>query len=166
LKGKTVKLAVSLMAGLALFLMLGTACTGSLNADPLEEGEYPPFVERLAERFDLDEDEVMEFLEELKEERKAEMEARFEERLDELVEEGEITSAQKEAILEKKEDMEAFKEGLGDMTVSDAREAFKELREEFKDWADENDIELKYLFPRAAKEGPRGFFRFGFGCRR
>ena len=124
-------------------------------------------VERLAERFSLDKDEVLYFLEEMKEERKADMEARFEERLDELVEDGDITSAQKEAILEKKEELKAFKEGLGDMTVSDAGEALKDLKQELKDWAQENDIELKYLFPKAAPEkGPRGFFMFRLGCRR
>jgi hypothetical protein len=166
MKKRNIKITLSLIAVLALFLMLGTACTGSLNADPLED-EYPPFVERLAERFDLDKDEVMDFMEELREEKGKEMEARFEEKLDELVEEGTITSAQKEAILDKKEEIKTFKEGLGDMTVSDAREALKDLKEELKDWAQENDIELKYLFPKAAqKKGPRGFFMFGFGCRR
>jgi hypothetical protein len=167
MKKKSLKITLSLIASLALFLMLGTACTSELNADPLEEGEYPPFVERLAERFDLDKDEVMDFLEELREERKAEMEARFEEKLDELVQDGEITSAQKEAILEKKEELEAFKEGLGDMTVSDAKGALKDLKEELKDWAEENDIEFKYLFTKAAlKKGPRGIFIFRSGCRR
>jgi len=158
---------IFLITGLALLLMLGTACTGTLGAEPLEEGEYPPLVERLAERFGLDKDEIMDFLEQLKDEKSLEMEERFQDRLDELVENGDITSSQEEAILEKKEELEAFKEYMEDMTVSEAREALKDLREDLKDWAEENDLELKYLFPRAAKRGERGgFFIFGFGCRR
>ena len=154
---------------MTLFLMLGTGFAGTLNADPLDNSEngHPLFLERLAERFDLDIDEIMDFMKELREEKKIEMEAKFEEKLDKLVEDGDMTSTQKEAILEKKEEMEGFKEELEGMTVSEAREALKDMRLELKSWADDNDIELKYLFPKAAKEmGPKGFKMLGFGCGR
>ncbi len=149
MKRKSVKMILSLIAGLALFLVMGTACTNEISADPLEDNENGQLslLERIAERFDLDIDEVTDFIEELKEERRAGMEERFEERLDELVEDGKITVGQKEAILEKKEKMEAFREDLEDMKVSQAREAMKEMKEELKDWAEENDLELKYFFP-------------------
>ena len=94
------------------------------------------------------------------------MESVFEEKLDELVKDGEITDAQKEAILEKKQELEDFREGIGDMKVSEVKEAVKDLKDELKDWAEENDIELKYLFPKAAKNGIGAFKGFGFGCRR
>jgi hypothetical protein len=169
MKRKSVKVILSLIVGMTLFLMLGTGFVGTLNADPLGNSENgnPVFLERLAERFDLDIDEIKDFVEELREEKKIEMEAKFEEKLDELVEDGDITIAQKEAILEKKEEMEGFKEGLEDMTVSEAREALKEMKLELKSWAEDNDIELKYLFPKAAKEmGPKGCKTLGFGCGR
>jgi hypothetical protein len=167
MKRKSLKITLSMIAGLTLLMMLGAGCTGTLNADPLEDGEYPPFVERFAERFDLDPDEIMDFMEELKEEKAAEMEAKFEERLDDLVEDGDITSEQKQDILDKKAEMESFKESLEDMTVAEAREAFKDKKEELKDWAEENDLELKYLFPKAAKkQDHKGFFFFGFGGKR
>ena len=109
----------------------------------------------------------MDFMEELRQEKKVEMETRFEEKLDELVESGDITGQQKQAILDKKEEMESFKESLEDMTVAEAREALKDQKEELKDWAEENDLELKYLFPRAAKgQDHKGFFLFGFGGKR
>jgi hypothetical protein len=167
MKRKSVKITLSMIAGLTLLVMLGAGCTGTLNAEPLEDGEYPPLVERFAERFNLDPDEIMDFMEELKEEKAAEMEAKFEEKLDELVEDGDITSDQKQAILDKKEEMKSFKESLEDMTVADAREAFKDQKEELKDWAEENDLELKYLFPKGAKkQDHKGFFFFGFGGKR
>jgi polyhydroxyalkanoate synthesis regulator phasin len=167
MKRKSVKLAVSLISGLTLIMMLGAGCTGTLNADPLDDGGYLPMVERFAERFDLDPDEVMDFVEELREERIAEMEANFEEELDELVEKGEITDEQKQAILDKKEEMKAFRESLEDMTVADAREALAEMKEDLKDWAEENDIGLKYLFPRVPKrQEHKASIFFGFGGRR
>jgi len=167
MKRRNLKLAVSIISGLTLVMMLGAGCTGTLNADPLEDSGYPPLAEKFAERFDLDPDEVMDFMEELKEERRAEMEAKFEEKLDELVENGDITDEQKQAILDKKEEMEAFRSDLEDMTVADAREAMAEMREELKDWAEENEIGLKYLFPRAPqRQDHKGFFFFGLGGRR
>jgi len=169
MKRKSVKITLSMIAGLTLLMMLGAGCTGILNAEPLEDGEYPLFVERFAERFDLDPDEIMDFMEEFKEEKAAEMEAGFEEKLDELVENGDITSGQKQAILDKKEEMESFKESLEDMTIAEAREALKDHKEELKDWAEDNDLELKYLFPKAhikQDHNCRGSFFFGFGGRR
>lgn len=166
---KNIKIALSIITAFTLFLVLGTACTGILNADPVngDENDSFTFAERLAERFDLDKDEVADFMEELREEKKAEMDERFEKKLDDLVEDGEITGAQKETILEKKEEMEGFKESLEDMKVSEAREALEEMKEELKDWAEENDLELKYLLPKTAgKGGPGGFNKFGFGWKR
>ena len=34
------------------------------------------------------------------------------------------------------------------MTISEAREAMKEIHEELKGWAEENDLDLKNFFPR------------------
>jgi len=167
MKRKSMKTILALIAGMTLFLTMGTACTGELNADPLEDnGSSYPLLERIAEKFGLEIGEVMDFAEELREERRAGVEERFEERLDELVEDGKITSDQKEAILEKKEEMEAFREELENMKVFEAREAVKKMKEEFKDWAEENDLELKYLFPeiglRKSNIGGRRNFGPGF----
>lgn len=166
MKRKSVKMILSLVAGLALFLIMGTACTSEISADPLNNGSgHSPLLERIAERFDLDIDEVTDFVEELREERRAGMEERFEERLDGLVEDGKITGDQKEAILEKKEEMEAFREELEDMKVSQARETMKEMREELKEWAEENDFELKHFFPKDSQNRfkPGGCRNFGPG---
>lgn len=135
---------MSMITGLALFAIMGMASTSELSAGPLENNgnSHSPLLERIAEKFDLDIDEVKDFLRELKEERKVGME----ERLDELVEDGKITDNQKEAILEKKEELETLKEELKDMKASEARKAMKEIKEEFKDWIEKNDLELKYFF--------------------
>jgi hypothetical protein len=166
-KGKSIKTTLSIIAGLAMLMILGAGCTGTLNADPLKDAEYPLFVEKFAERFNLDPDEIIVFMEELKEEKKTEMETKYEERLDELVENEDITGDQKQAILDKMEEMESFKESLEDMTVAEAREVLKNKKQELKDWAEENDLELKYLFPKALKkQDHKGFSFFGFGGKR
>ena len=149
MKKKSIKIALILITSLALFSIGGVACAGEISALANEGAgdEYPLLVERFAERFDLDPDEIMDFFDELKEERLADAEERFEDRLDELVEDGKISEDQKEAILDKKEEHKNFKEELEDMTISEAREAIKDMHEELKDWAEENDLELKNFFP-------------------
>lgn len=161
MKKKSIKIALILITSLTLFSIGGVACVGEINAQANEEAgdEYPLLVERLAERFNLDPDEIIDFFDELKEEKRADAEERFEDRLDELVEDEKITEDQKEAILDKKEELKTFKEGLEDMTISEAREAMKEIHEELKDWAEENDLDLKNFFPRkgAHSFGLKGF---------
>ena len=161
MKKKNIKIALILITSIALLSVGGVACVGEINAQDNEEAgdEYPLLVERFAEKFDLDPDEIMEFFDELKEEKRADAEERFEERLDELVEDEKITEKQKEAILDKKEELKTFKEGLEDMTISEAREAMKEIHEGLRDWAEENDLDLKNFFPkeRAHSFGLRGF---------
>ena len=161
MKIKSIKIALILITSLALLSIGGVACVGEINAQASEEteSEYPLLVERFAERFDLDPDEIMDFLDELKEERITNAENRFEERLDELVEDEKINGDQKEAILDKKEELKTFKEDLEDMTISEAREAMKNMHEELKDWVEENDISLRNFFPKdeAHAFGLRGF---------
>ena len=75
------------------------------------------------------------------------------------MEDEKITEDQKEAILDKKEELKTFKEEMEDMTISEAREAIKEIHEELKDWAEENDLDLENFFPKdeAHAFGLRGF---------
>ena len=161
MKTKTIKIALILITSLALLSVGGVACVGEINAQADEgtESGYPLLVEKFAERFDLDPDEIHDFFNELKEERVADAEDRFEEKLDELVEDEKITEDQKEAILDKKEELRTFREELEDMTISEAREAMKDIHEELKDWAEENDISLKDFFSKdeAHSFGLRGF---------
>ncbi|MEN8265293.1 MAG: hypothetical protein ABFR82_17745 [Nitrospirota bacterium] len=69
MKTRSIKIALILITSLALLSIGGVACVGEINAQNSEETEreYPLFVERFAERFDLDPDEVMDFFNELKE---------------------------------------------------------------------------------------------------
>lgn len=150
MKEKNKRIIIMTIAGFAvLILLIISGCSGQLNADPLyaEKAGYPILAERFAEKFNIDVDEVMELLEEFKEERKEDAEERFEDRLERLVDEDKITDTQKEAIIKKKEELSSFKEELEDMKVSDARESIKAMREEFRNWIEENDIELRSLFP-------------------
>ncbi len=128
-----------LLIPIALFgLMISVGAYGVANA---EESRLP-IVERLAERFDLDVNEVQEFFSEFKKERTIEHKVKGEGKLDQLVEDGVITEEQKQALLERKEEIKEQREGLKSLSPEERREAMNQAHEEMKAWMKENGIDL------------------------
>lgn len=146
----------SLVLGTVVLVGMGLVNNASAN----EETQYPPIVQKIAERFNLNQDEVKQFFdenrEEQQEERQLERKTKAEERLVNLVEEGIITEEQKQLLIAKHEEMrlesESHREELENLSQEERREKIKEHseanREEMKQWAEENGIDLKELFPR------------------
>ncbi len=173
MKKKKIKLLVtlSILASLAL-LISATGCTGSGNGSQGLE-DYPPVVQKLAGEFELDPDKVLDVLELAREEAVEDMEmrfmenqarvretmrSRFEERLEQAVEEGEITSGQMEEILAKKTELAQELEELKDLPPEERRESVQELRDGIKDWAENNDIDLKFFSePKRSRSGKSPF---------
>jgi hypothetical protein len=87
-------------------------------------------VEKLATKFNLKKEDVQAVFDEEKTAREAERQAEFSERLQDKVEDGEITAEQKTLIENKLKEQHA------------AREA---ERKELESWANEHDIDMKYL---------------------
>jgi hypothetical protein len=116
-----------------------------------------PVVERLAERFDLNEDEVQAVFDAVRDEKHAEMQVLFEERLDELVSDGTLTEEQKQAFLDKRDEMRSGKGEYRDLSHEE-RMAVKEAnRVEMQVWAEENGIDLSVLKQELGKGMGRGF---------
>lgn len=143
---------------LALALgLLGVVGYGTAKAYAGDPDKYPPIVQKLVERFGLNEDEVKAVFDEERTERQQQMQARFEERLNQAVSEGKITEEQKQAILAKKEEMQANFGQFKDLSPEERREKMEAHREEMKTWAEENGINLDSL-PMFLGKGPRGGF--------
>jgi hypothetical protein len=92
--------------------------------------------DKFANRFNLDPDEVHQFMGEHKQEQ-------MENRLGNAVEDGKITEEQKTLILEKKQEMREECEGLKGLSPEERREAMQEKHDEYKEWAEENGLPLK-----------------------
>ena len=120
--------ATVILMGIAGFYGLKTA-----RAD--EASQYPPVMQKLVERFNLNEDEVKAVFDDFRVERQAEMKARFEERLNQAVSDGQISEEQKQLIIAKHEELRAERNAK---------------RDELKTWAEENGIDLQLFF------GPKG----------
>ncbi len=121
--------------------------------------KYPPVLEKLVGRFDLNEDEVKVVFDEVRQEYQFQMQEKFQEKLDQAVEEGKITLEQKELILAKHEELRGEKETVDWQTLSPEKrqEKGQKMHEELKAWAESNGIDLSLFFGLGKGEG-RGKF--------
>lgn len=143
---------------IALFALIGAlAFTGILGVSDAfaQEEQSNPLIQKLVERFSLNEEEVQEFFEEVRSEKREEMQNRFEEILSQAVSDGEITEDQKNLILAKYEEMqeekESNKEEWQNFSQEERKEMIKEQKETMDAWLEENGIDAKFM-----KMGGRG----------
>ncbi len=93
---------------LATLALVSTALVGGVYAQADEESSFKlPFVEKLAQRLDMDEDELDTIVEEVREEHRVEMRNQKTERIQDAFEDGKFTERQME-ILEAKEEYRGF----------------------------------------------------------
>lgn len=104
-------------------------------------------VQKIAERFNLSEDEVEAVFEEEREDHHAQMQAWWAERLDDLVNDGKVTSDQKQAIIDKHEEMHNQIIELQDLSFDERKEKMREIHEEFKSWSQEQGIDFPTIGP-------------------
>lgn len=133
-----------------------------------DSDSYPPIVQKLVDRFNLNPDEVQEVFDEAHQERHEQHLLTINERLDEAVENGDITQQQKQAILDKMDEHQADIEALKDMSPEERRQWMADHKQELINWAQDNDIDLKQLYLKAmfGKGMGKGFGRgmhHGFG---
>ena len=132
------------------------AGTGYVYAE--DENPQNTLVQKIAQRFGLNESDVKVVFDEDRSERQAEMQARFADRLTQAVSNGEITEAQKQLILDKHEEMqsqrETEREQFQNMTAEERRSEREAHHQELETWAETNGIDIEYLF--GGFGGPKG----------
>lgn len=144
--------------GIGAAVVVGSLMATSLvGAHPFSDESREERVAELAERFNLNEDEVRTYFEEKREEHRAEMEEKHAQRLAELVEDGTLTQEQADALSAKHEEM---RQGMEELRESDAsreeiHEEMESLREELEAWAEEQGIDLDSIRAEG-KHGHRG----------
>lgn len=153
------RLIVPILAVVAASTIAVGAAT--VSAQTADESGYPSIVSKIAERFSLNQDEVQSVFDEERAERHADMQQKFEDRLTEAVSNGDLTEEQKQAILQKHEELQADREAnfenFKDMTPEERRAAMQSRHTELETWANENGIDMQYLMPFGGEgRGPRG----------
>jgi len=157
MKSKLILLALTLtLVGLAVFGVSQVQAQSS-------QGKYPSIVQKLVQRFGLKENDVQAVFDEARQERQSQMQARFEERLNQAVKDGKITESQKQAILAKHKELQekrlSEKENWQNTTPEQRRQAIQEKKQELESWANQNGIDLKYLFGWFGMKRGHGWFR-------
>lgn len=132
---------------------------GAVSAQTSSDTAHGPtaLIQKIAQKFGLNETEVKAVFDEEHEARQAEMRQNLEERLTQAVTDGKITEDQKSQILTKLDELDTYRDSLSDKTDEERREAMKTKMEELRTWADENDIPVRYLrFGGPHGHGDRG----------
>jgi hypothetical protein len=128
---KTLIVALALVATVGLGT-LGLHKASSVNANDISS--YHPWVSQLAERFNLDENEVSTFFSEQKQEKLEQMQGTKEEKLNQAVADGIITEGQKMALLERWQEMYAQK-----------IQRVTQQKQEMQNWFEEQGIDYETL---------------------
>ncbi len=111
-------------------------------------------VDKIATKFNLKTSDVQALFDENKAARQQEMQTRLETRLTTAVDNGKITSAQKDQILAKLREMRSFMETLKDKTPAERKTLMQQKRTELEQWAKDNNLSMDYLRPMGG--GPKG----------
>ncbi len=156
-----------IVPAVALGTVVSLAGISAVSADEADRGPGR-MIERLAERFGLDQDDVQSFFDEERQTRQEERQAEYETRLSDAVSAGELTEEQKQLILAKHEEMRTQMENERGNRGEESREEREAHREEMESrraeleaWAEENGIDMKYFGGQDGKGGPRGGFGAG-----
>lgn len=129
-------------------LLTGALAVGSIGVRMADaETTYPPIVQKLAERFGLDEGDVQDVFDEVHDERYTDMMAKWEERLNDFVTEGKITDQQKQALIDKQQELESMMLELRDKTPEERRTQMQALHDEFTQWLKDNGIDTEFVGP-------------------
>jgi hypothetical protein len=162
-----VKNKVLLPAVLGIAVIGGTLLgSGVINAQTASNGNTS-LVQKVAQRFGLNQADVQAVFDQDKQEHRAQMNAKYEQRLSQLVTDGKITEAQKQLILAKYKELEANKQSMmqnmKNLTPEQRKSVMDQQRQDIQSWAQQNNIDLKYLMPMGfSGKGYSGFGLKGF----
>lgn len=120
-------------------------------------------VQKIATKFNLNQSDVQAVFDEVHAKRDAQRKAQVESQLTQWVTEGKITEAQKQLILQKRQELQAEREAnrttMQNLTT-EQRQAQKEAqRAELEAWAEQNGIDMQYVTSVLGKG--KGFGKHG-----
>ena len=129
---------------IALVAIMGAVTIGTMPVNA-ESNVYGTLVTRIAQRFNLKESDVEQVVNEVRTERQSQMQARWEARLSQLVSDGKISSAQKELIEAKHNELKLEMQNLSGLSATDRRTKMRNISADLESWAIKNNIDLKVV---------------------
>ncbi len=138
---------------------VGILIAGAVSVQAQDNGNYPPIIQKLVERFNLNENEVREVIDENRQERYQRTQVNFEEKLDRLIANNQFNGEQKEAVMAKMNEMQEKYEEFKNLPPEERCAEMREMKEGMKEWSEENEIKFGTL------NGFNKGFGKGFGLR-
>lgn len=139
---------------LATIGIVGASTLGVSLAAHAQSSGGNTLVDKVAQKFNLNKDDVQKVFDQDWAERDAERQQKMEEKLTQAVQDGKITSEQKDKIVAKLKEMKTFMDSLKDKSVAERRSEMKAKRAELKQWAKDNNIPERFLMPGGMHAGP------------
>lgn len=152
---KRVLLASGAIATLGIAGLIGVASVSAVSDS--SAGGVDTLVTKIAEKFNLNKDDVQKVFDEERAVRIAEREQVMKDRLARAVTNGDLTQDQADMIVAKHQEMREFMEGLADKTADERRAAMQQKRGELNQWASDNNIPLRYLRLKGGHHGGHGY---------
>lgn len=138
-----------LIAGIATTLgVAGIAGTSLVSAETASTGS-DSLANKIAQKFNLNKDEVQAVFDEDRQAKEAERSAKIEKELSDAVSNGKLTSEQKDKILAKAKELKSQRDterdSMKNKTEAERRTAMETKRTELEQWAKDNNIPTDYL---------------------
>lgn len=144
---------------LAALVGVGSHTVGTVYAQ--ESDSIPTRVQEIADRFNLNVNEVSDFFKEKRKARMVERQAAREEALNTAVSEGKITEEQKNTLLARMEENRPDREAMQNLSMEERQAQREEHKAGMEAWAEENGIDLSNL--NLGRKGFGGGRRFNKG---
>lgn len=165
---KILPVTLATVFGLSVMLSALPVYAQTPTQTPTKVAFFDGLVKFIADKFNLDQEQVKSAINEYQASHQAEMQKKREiemkSRLDQLVKDGKITQEQETAIIaEMKVLQDKYKVGTKDsMSPQDHKAQFDAMREEIQAWSKEHNIDAKYLMPGFSGKVKMGM-RHGMG---
>lgn len=162
---KKIILSASALAVIGAGLLSTTSTFAQSSTDTTNP--MSSLVQKISEKFNLDQADVQAVFDQEHQERHAQMEGKFDAKLSQYVTDGKITEAQKQLIIQKraelKANLETNRDSMQNMTPAERHAAMESERQALQTWATENGIDIQYLMPHGP--GGKGHHKMRGGMR-
>lgn len=146
MKGKKLLAVTGMLASVGIAGVLGLS---TVSADTGSPAGRDNLISKIAEKFNLEENEVQAVFDEHRDEMHAGRRTQLEERLTQAVSDGKLTEDQKSKVIAKFDEFskqqQDNRENFQSMDREERREAMEQRHEELEKWAEDNDIPEEYL---------------------
>ena len=137
-------------------VLIGITLLGAASVYAQSSGQYSNLVSMIAQKFNLKQADVQAVFDSARAQQKTNMQNKFNANLDQAVKDGKLTEAQKQLILQKRQELQNARQNLKNMTADQRKAAMSQQKTDLQNWAKANGIDIKYLFGFGGRMGGMG----------